>query len=37
VNGLVSLQSGSPLGIGARNTAGLFTEAFRANGNGKSR
>jgi hypothetical protein len=36
VNGILAVQSGSPLGISARNTAGLFTEAFRANGNGKS-
>ena len=36
VNGIISLQSGSPLGISARNTAGLFTEAFRANGNGNN-
>jgi hypothetical protein len=36
VNGFLSVQSGSPLGISARNTTGLFTEAFRANGNGGS-
>lgn len=36
VNGILSVQSGSPLGISARNTAALFTEAFRANGNGNN-
>lgn len=36
VNGIVTLQSGSLLGIGAANTAGLFTEAIRANNNGRS-
>jgi len=30
------LASDSPLGIGANNTAGLFTEAIRANTNGTS-
>ncbi|MBC7928876.1 MAG: TonB-dependent receptor, partial [Bryobacteraceae bacterium] len=35
VNTYWTLQSGSPLGIGANNTAGLFTEAIRANNNGQ--
>ncbi|MCX6593700.1 MAG: TonB-dependent receptor [Acidobacteria bacterium] len=35
VNGIYNLQSGSALGIGANNTAGLFTEAIRANTNGQ--
>lgn len=34
VNGIYTLQSGSPMGITARNTIGLFTEATRANSNG---
>ena len=36
VNGIVNIQSGSALGISANNTAGLFTEAIRANNNGTS-
>ena len=36
LNGIVNIQSGSPLGISANNTAGLFTEAIRANNNGTS-
>ena len=36
VNGIYTLQSGSPLGISASNTAGLFTEAIRANTNGRN-
>ncbi len=36
VNGIWTAQSGSILGIGATNQAGLFTEAIRANNNGKS-
>jgi len=36
INGIYTLQSGSALGIGANNTAGIFTEAIRANNNGKS-
>ncbi|MBM3763678.1 MAG: hypothetical protein FJW36_26035 [Acidobacteria bacterium] len=36
VNGILTLQSGSLLGIGAANTIGLFTEAARANTNGTS-
>ena len=36
LNGIVNIQSGSALGIGANNTAGLFTEAIRANNNGTS-
>lgn len=36
VNGIYTLQSGSPIGIGARNTLGIFTEAQRANNNGTS-
>ena len=36
VNGIYNVQSGSALGIGANNTAGLFTEAIRANNNGRS-
>ncbi|MBY0506939.1 MAG: TonB-dependent receptor [Bryobacteraceae bacterium] len=35
MNGIFNLQSGSALGIGANNTAGLFTEAIRANSNGQ--
>lgn len=34
VNTLFTLQSGNALGITANNTAGLFTEAMRANTNG---
>src|SRR5262249_49408799 len=36
VNGILNIQTGSALGISGRNTAGLFTEAFRPNTNGKS-
>ncbi len=36
MNGIFNIQSGSALGIGANNTAGLFTEAIRANSNGQS-
>jgi hypothetical protein len=36
VNGILTLQSGSLLGIGASNTSGLFNEAIRANNNGRS-
>ncbi len=36
INGIMNIQSGSALGIGATNTAGLFTEAIRSNSNGKS-
>ena len=36
VNGIWTVQSGSILGIGATNSAGLFTEAIRANNNGRS-
>lgn len=36
VNGIWTVQSGSILGIGATNQAGLFTEAIRANNNGRS-
>lgn len=36
VNGIFTLQSGSLLGISASNTAGIFTEAIRANTNGRS-
>jgi len=35
-NGIYTLQSGSALSISASNTAGIFTEAIRANNNGKS-
>jgi hypothetical protein len=35
VNTFWTLQSGAPLGIGATNSAGLFTEAIRANTNGQ--
>ncbi|BDC52248.1 hypothetical protein F183_A45630 [Bryobacterales bacterium F-183] len=35
VNTYWTLQSGNPLGISANNTAGLFTEAIRANSNGQ--
>jgi hypothetical protein len=35
VNSYWTLQSGGALGIGANNTAGLFTEAIRANTNGQ--
>jgi hypothetical protein len=35
VNGIVTIQSGSSIGIGANNTANLFTEAIRANTNGR--
>lgn len=36
VNGILSIQSGSALGISGRNTSNLFTEAFRVNNNGRS-
>jgi hypothetical protein len=36
VNGILTVQSGANLGIGANNTAGIFTQAFRANNNGRS-
>jgi hypothetical protein len=36
VNGIVTIQSGAPLQIGATNTIGLFTKAARANNNGTS-
>lgn len=36
VNGIWTAQSGSTLGIGATNQSGLFTEAIRANNNGRS-
>lgn len=36
MNGIVNIQSGSALGIGANNTAGIFNEAIRANTNGTS-
>ncbi|MFN7919718.1 MAG: carboxypeptidase regulatory-like domain-containing protein [Bryobacteraceae bacterium] len=36
MNGILNVQTGSALGIGATNTAGLFTEAIRSNSNGKS-
>lgn len=36
LNGIWTAQSGSTLGIGATNQAGLFTEAIRANNNGTS-
>ncbi|MBX5497311.1 MAG: TonB-dependent receptor, partial [Bryobacteraceae bacterium] len=34
VNTFLTIQSGNPLGISASNTAGIFTEAIRANTNG---
>jgi hypothetical protein len=36
INGIWTVQSGGTLGISATNQAGLFTEAIRANNNGKS-
>jgi len=36
LNGIWTLQSGSTLGISATNQAGIFTEAIRANNNGRS-
>ena len=35
VNTFLTIQSGNPLGISASNTAGIFTEAIRANTNGR--
>jgi hypothetical protein len=35
VNGILVVQSGDPLSIGAGNTAGLFNETIRANTNGQ--
>ena len=35
-NGIVTLQSGTPLGISANNTAGLFNATTRPNNNGQS-
>lgn len=36
VNGILALQTGTPLSIGATNSIGLFTKAARANNNGTS-
>jgi hypothetical protein len=36
INGIWTIQSGSPIGIGANNTIGAFTQAARANNNGSS-
>jgi hypothetical protein len=36
INGIWTAQSGANLGIGANNTAGIFTQAMRANNNGTS-
>lgn len=36
MNGILTMQSGTPLSIGANNTIGLFTMAARANNNGRS-
>jgi hypothetical protein len=36
INGIWTVQTGSNLGIGANNTAGIFTQAMRANNNGQS-
>lgn len=36
INGIVSMQSGNALGITSRNAIGAFTQANRANNNGKS-
>ncbi len=36
LNGIWTVQSGGTLGISATNQAGLFTEAIRANNNGRS-
>lgn len=35
-NGLVNLSTGTPIGISASNNAGIFSQAIRANNNGKS-
>lgn len=35
INGVVTLQSGTPLTVGANNTAGLFNPVTRANWNGE--
>ena len=36
VNALVTLSTGTPLGISASNSAGIFNQAIRANSTGKS-
>jgi hypothetical protein len=36
VNGITTLQTGTPLSISASNTAGIFSPTIRANNNGKS-
>ncbi len=36
VNSLVTLSTGTPLGISASNNAGIFNQAIRANSNGRS-
>ena len=36
VNGITTLSSGTPIGISASNTAGIFSMATRPNNNGKS-
>ena len=35
-NGIATLSSGTPIGISASNSAGIFNQAIRANNNGKS-
>lgn len=35
-NGIIAMQSGNALGISARNAIGAFTQAARANNNGRS-
>jgi hypothetical protein len=36
INGITTFQSGTPLSISANNTAGVFSQAIRANSKGKS-
>ncbi len=36
VNGIVTLSTGTPIGISASNNAGIFNQAIRANNSGKS-
>ncbi|MFN7931688.1 MAG: TonB-dependent receptor [Bryobacteraceae bacterium] len=36
LNGISTLNTGTPLGISASNNAGIFNQAIRANSNGKS-
>ncbi len=36
INGITTLSTGTPIGISATNSAGIFNQAIRANSNGRS-